>query len=95
MYAGLLAAHAGDRALLADVLRGMRDNTVVRDFPTVGQLHAVLLAEQDRLAGNVDAALLPGGTLRATARVSAWGEQGDSHRAEIEVRTRSAGEILA
>ncbi len=57
LYAGLLAAHVGDRALLADVLRGVQDSPLVRDYPTVGQLHAVLLAEQDRLAGNVDAAL--------------------------------------
>ena len=58
LYAGLLAAHAGHRALVADALRGMQDNVVVRDFPTVRQLHEVLLAEQDRLAGNVEAALL-------------------------------------
>ncbi|MGV8923224.1 MAG: putative peptide modification system cyclase [Thermomonas sp.] len=57
LYAGLLAAHAGDRALLADALHGVHDSVVVRDYPTVGQLWAVLLAEQDRLAGNLDAAL--------------------------------------
>ncbi len=65
LYAGLLAAHAGDRALLADALRSVQDSAVVRDYPTVGQLQAVLLAEQDRLAGNVDAALM---RLRPLAR---------------------------
>ena len=57
LYAGLLAAHVGDRALLADALRGVQDSSVVRDYPTVGQLHTVLLAEQDRLAGDIDEAL--------------------------------------
>ena len=58
LYAGLLAAHVGDRVLLADALRGVQDSPVARDYPTVGQLHTVLLAEQDRLAGNIDEALL-------------------------------------
>jgi hypothetical protein len=57
LYAGLLAAHAGDRTLLADALSGVRDSTVVRDYPTVAQLHLVLLAEQDRLSGKSDEAL--------------------------------------
>lgn len=57
LYAGLLAAHAADKALVADALRGVQGSAIVREYPTVGQLHAILLAEQERLSGNVDAAL--------------------------------------
>ena len=56
LYVGLLAAYSGDRPLLEDVLRGMRGNTVVRDYPTVAQLHDVLLAEHERMTGNAAAA---------------------------------------
>lgn len=56
LYVGLLAAYSGDRPLLEDVLRGMRGNTVVRDYPTVAQLYDVLLAEHERMTGNAAAA---------------------------------------
>jgi len=57
LYAGLLAAHASDRALLADVLRGLQESTAVREYPTVAELQQVLLAEQERLGGDPKAAV--------------------------------------
>lgn len=56
LYAGLLAAHVGDANLLADALSGTEAATAVRDFPTVGQLRQVLLAEQELMAGKGRAA---------------------------------------
>ena len=69
-------------------------------LPRVGsavQPRLVLLVPERADGANLsvsglDAVVLPGGTLRATARVSAWGEQGQAHRAELEVRTRSLGD---
>jgi hypothetical protein len=57
LYVGLLAAYSGDLKLLDEALRGVRDNTGVRDYPTVAQLQEVVLAEQERLAGNPRAAV--------------------------------------
>ncbi|HSD16382.1 MAG TPA: putative peptide modification system cyclase [Thermomonas sp.] len=57
LYAGLLAAYLGDRALVADALAGVEANTAVRDYPTVAQLREVVLAEQERLSGKVQAAV--------------------------------------
>lgn len=57
LYAGLLAAHAGDRTGVATALDATRGSSVMRDYPTVAQLHEVVMAEQDRLAGNPRAAV--------------------------------------
>ena len=57
LYVGLLAAYADDRALLADALGGLRNNAVIPDYPTLEQLHQVVLAEQERLAGKPQAAV--------------------------------------
>jgi len=56
LLAALLAAHEGDAALVADVLRRVQDSTAVRDYPTVAELHQVVLAEQERMTGNAPAA---------------------------------------
>ncbi|WP_374609366.1 putative peptide modification system cyclase [Thermomonas sp.] len=57
LYAGLLAAYTNDRGLVADALLGTEDSRAVRDYPTVGQLREVVLAEQERLSGNAEAAV--------------------------------------
>lgn len=57
LYAGLLAAHAGDRAGVDEALEATRGSQVVRDYPTVAQLQQVLMAEQERLAGKPQAAV--------------------------------------
>ena len=51
LYAGLLAAYRGEKAGVDDALRQVAGSRIVRDFPTVAQLHRVVLAEQARLAG--------------------------------------------
>lgn len=56
LYAGLLAAYRGDRAGVDAALRSTRASSVLRDYPTVAQLQQVLLAEQERLAGDAKAA---------------------------------------
>lgn len=57
LYAGLLAACRSERAGVDAALRRTQGSAVVRDFPTVNQLQQVLLAEQERLAGQPQAAL--------------------------------------
>jgi putative peptide modification system cyclase len=57
LLAGLLFARLDDSGGLADALGRAEQGSAVRDFPTVAQLHDVLLAEQDRLAGKAEAAL--------------------------------------
>jgi putative peptide modification system cyclase len=57
LYAGLLAAHAGDRAGVDEALEATRGSQVVRDYPTVAQLQQVVMAEQERLAGKPQAAV--------------------------------------
>jgi hypothetical protein len=57
LYAGLLAAHRGDRAGVDEALRRTEGSAIVRDYPTVGQLRQVVLAEQERLAGKPREAL--------------------------------------
>lgn len=50
-------------------------------------------AEGPNLAvSGLDAQVLPGGSLRAVARVSAWGEEGARHGADLEVRVRRIGD---
>ena len=51
LYAGLLAAYAGDRAGVDTALEATRGSPILRDYPTVAQLQQVLLAEQSRLDG--------------------------------------------
>jgi putative peptide modification system cyclase len=65
LLAGLLAARVGDAALLQSVLRKVQGHPSVRDYPTLGQLHQVLLAEQERLSGEAEAAAV---RLRPLAR---------------------------
>lgn len=57
LYAGLLAAYRNDAAGVATALRRTQGSPAIRDYPTVGQLHQVVLAEQERLSGNPQAAL--------------------------------------
>ena len=57
LYAGLLAAHAGDRAGVDAALEATRASLILRDYPTVAQLQQVLLAEQSRLDGKPQAAV--------------------------------------
>ena len=57
LYAGLLAAHAGDRAGVDAALEATRASPILRDYPTVAQLQQVLLAEQSRLDGKPQAAV--------------------------------------
>ena len=57
LYAGLLAASREDRVTVADLLRQTEGSQVVRDYPTVGQLRQVMLAEQERMAGKPQEAL--------------------------------------
>ncbi len=57
LYAGLLAAHAGDRAGVDAALEATRGSPILRDYPTVAQLQQVLLAEQSRLDGKPQAAV--------------------------------------
>lgn len=57
LFAGLLSAFAGDRAAVDDALRRTQDSRVVGDYPTVGQLRQVLLAERERMAGKAQAAM--------------------------------------
>ncbi len=65
LYAGLLAAYRGDRAGVANALRRTQDSAVIRDYPTVSALQQVVMAEQERLAGQPRAAI---SRLDATAR---------------------------
>ncbi len=57
LYAGLLAAYAGDRAGVDAALAATQGSQILRDYPTVGQLHQVVMAEQERLAGKPRAAV--------------------------------------
>jgi len=57
LYAGLLGAYAGDARMVASALANVQGNQAVRDFPTVAQLQQVVMAEQERLAGNPQAAV--------------------------------------
>ena len=56
IYAGMLAAYLGDQAGVDEALARTRDSRVPADYPTVGQLRQVLLAEQERLGGRPQAA---------------------------------------
>ncbi len=56
LLVGLLAAYRNDAATVADVLRRVQDSSAVRDYPTLAELHQVLQAEQERLAGKPQAA---------------------------------------
>jgi tetratricopeptide (TPR) repeat protein len=58
LYAGLLSAQLEDADGVAQALRATQASNVPRDYPTVGQLQQVVLAEQERLAGKPKAAVL-------------------------------------
>ena len=75
LLVGLLAGYRNDAATVAEALRRVQGSAAVRDFPTVAELHQVVLAEQERLAGKPQAAAsrLRGFTTRDTALVaSQW-----------------------
>lgn len=57
LHAGLLAAYRENLSGVTDALRRSEGSPVVRDYPTVGQLRQVLLAEQERLSGQPQAAV--------------------------------------
>jgi len=57
LLVGLLAASRDDAAMAAGALRNVQGNAALRDYPTVGQLQQVVLAEQERMAGKPDAAI--------------------------------------
>ena len=57
LLAALLAARSDDALQLRTLLaRVARNPVVLKDYPTVAQLHEVALAEQERIAGNPRAA---------------------------------------
>ena len=56
LLGGLLAAYRSDAEGVAQALARVRDSAIVRDYPTVGQLQQVVLAEQERLTGKQQAA---------------------------------------
>lgn len=56
LLVGLLAGQQGDAVLLADALHGVQGSHPLRDYPPLAQLHQVVLAEQERLAGKPQAA---------------------------------------
>lgn len=66
--------------------------------PAQGVRPRLVLLVPERAAGanlsisGLDAAVQPGGSLRASARIGAWGESGERHRAEIEMRVGALGE---
>ncbi len=57
LLAGLLAARIDDASLMRQALRQVRDQTVIKDYPTVGQFQQVVLAEQERMQGKPQAAV--------------------------------------
>jgi putative peptide modification system cyclase len=57
LLAGLLAARQDDLALVSEILKRHQDSEVVRNYPTVSQLHQVVMAESERLAGKPQAAI--------------------------------------
>jgi tetratricopeptide (TPR) repeat protein len=65
LLAGLLSAQLGDAAGVEAALRATQSSQVPRDYPTVGQLQQVVMAEQERLAGKPQAAVA---RLRAMAK---------------------------
>lgn len=58
LLTGLLGAYENDAATVADALRSVQGSRVVGDYPTVAQLQQVVIAEQERLAGKPQAAVL-------------------------------------
>lgn len=57
LLAGLLAARIEDAALVQAALQRIQDQSAPKDYPTVGQLQQVVLAEQERMLGKPQAAL--------------------------------------
>lgn len=56
LLAALLAARLDDAALVRSQLASVADAPALRNYPTIAQLHQVVLAEQQRLAGDPQAA---------------------------------------
>lgn len=57
LFAGLLAAKLGDASLVQAALQHADGQAVLKDYPFVGQLQQVVLAEQERLQGKPQAAV--------------------------------------
>ena len=57
LVAALLAARLGDAALLQNALQQAGEQEVLKEYPFVGQLQQVALAEQERLQGKPQAAV--------------------------------------
>ena len=58
LYAGLLAAYAGDRAGVDEALQRTKGSAALRDFPTVARLQQVVMAEQERMVGKPKGAVV-------------------------------------
>ena len=57
LLAALLAARQDDAAQVRALLGAVAGNPALRDYPTIAQLHQVVMAEQERLAGVPQAAV--------------------------------------
>ena len=57
LVAALLAARLGDVALLQSALQHNLEQSLLKDYVFVGQLHQVVLAEQERMQGKPEAAV--------------------------------------
>ena len=57
LLAALLAARQDDAAQVAALLAKVSGNPVLREYPTIAQLHQAVLGEQERLAGDPRAAV--------------------------------------
>lgn len=66
---GYIAALLGNSSLLSQVLEQVESSAAVSNYPSTWQMHEVLLAEKDRLAGHPD---------RAVTRLAAVAEKDDS-----------------
>lgn len=57
LLVGLLAGRVDDAALVREVLAQVQEHAAIREYPTLAQLHQVVLAEQERLSGQSQAAV--------------------------------------
>ena len=57
LLVGLLAARINDAVLMQAALQQVEGLAAIRDYPTVGQFQQIVLAEQERMQGNPQAAV--------------------------------------